>query len=205
MNGGEINSRYFILHLGVLHGSDRYEVHLHMEREPLVRDLQEELEKKARVMVANQKLMFRGQRLHQCPDTSLSSLGIFNGNQIILIGEKLKGAEDTHYGRLLSIEKDVQLIDDVLELICRDFEKIKGNATNPRQCSNLLVDLHARAQRCNQDLNKFDQVANNVTVDSSEYEALRKKNEVLNRIKDRLDITNNVSSAISTYGSQTQS
>lgn len=38
---------------------------------------------------------------------------------------KLSGKEDDHFRRLLSTEKDVKLIDDVLELVCRDFEHIK--------------------------------------------------------------------------------
>jgi hypothetical protein len=41
-------------------GSDRYEIHLHMQRPPLVRDLMEEVEKKSRVTTANQQLLYRG-------------------------------------------------------------------------------------------------------------------------------------------------
>jgi hypothetical protein len=37
----------------------------------------------------------------------------------------LIGTEDEHFRRLLEIEKDVKLIDDVLELICRDFDRIQ--------------------------------------------------------------------------------
>lgn len=37
----------------------------------------------------------------------------------------MSGTEDDHFRRLLGIEKDIKLIDDVLELICRDFENIK--------------------------------------------------------------------------------
>ncbi|CAF1007514.1 unnamed protein product [Didymodactylos carnosus] len=166
MDSGEIKSRYVILHLEVLHGSDRYEINLHMEREPLVYDLQEELEKKARVTVANQKLNFRGQRLHQSPDKPLSAFGLFNGNRIMLIGEK--------------------------------------EAIAPQYCHNLLADLYAKVQRCGQDLNTFNQVANNVNVDSSECDALKKKNQTLERIKDLIDISNNVSSAIANYGAQYQ-
>lgn len=35
------------------------------------------------------------------------------------------GTEDDNFRRLLDIEKDVKLIDDVLELVCRDFESLK--------------------------------------------------------------------------------
>lgn len=41
-------------------GSDRYDIHLHMERSPLVQDLMEEVEKKSRVTVINQQLLYRG-------------------------------------------------------------------------------------------------------------------------------------------------
>lgn len=41
-------------------GSDRYDIHLHMERPPLVQDLMEEVEKKSRVTVINQQLLYRG-------------------------------------------------------------------------------------------------------------------------------------------------
>jgi hypothetical protein len=88
-------------------GSDRYEIHLHMERPPLVRDLMEEVENKSRVTTINQQLLYRGkrnvclkssillfflllgQRLHQTPEKPLEKFGIFNGNRIILVGEKV--------------------------------------------------------------------------------------------------------------------
>lgn len=78
MSDAEIKSRFHILHLEVAHGknefffsmiyrfygvylgSDRFEIHLHMQRPPLVRDLMAEVEKKTRVTLANQQLLFRG-------------------------------------------------------------------------------------------------------------------------------------------------
>ena len=90
-------------------GADRYDIHLHLERPPLVRDLMEEVEKKARVTMMNQQLVFRGrdpkkftgddqlyfccfqgQRLHQTPSRELEAFGIFNGNHIMLIGQKVR-------------------------------------------------------------------------------------------------------------------
>jgi hypothetical protein len=41
-------------------GSDRYDIQLHMERPPLVKDLMKEVEKKTRVTMANQQLLYRG-------------------------------------------------------------------------------------------------------------------------------------------------
>lgn len=41
-------------------GSDRFDIHLHLERPPLVSDLMNEVEKKARVTTQNQQLIFRG-------------------------------------------------------------------------------------------------------------------------------------------------
>jgi hypothetical protein len=73
----------------IIKGSDRYDIHLHMERSPLVKDLMEEVEKKARVTTMNQQLLYRGQRLHQTPDKPLEKFGLFNGNRIFLIGDKV--------------------------------------------------------------------------------------------------------------------
>ena len=44
-------------------GSDRHDIHLHKERPPVVKDLMEEVEKKARVTEKNQQLIFRGKSL----------------------------------------------------------------------------------------------------------------------------------------------
>jgi hypothetical protein len=51
----EIYFSYIIL------GSDRYDIHLHMQRSPLVKDLMEEVEKKSRVTIINQQLLYSGQ------------------------------------------------------------------------------------------------------------------------------------------------
>lgn len=82
-----------------------------MERPLLVRDLMEEVEKKARVTLQNQQILYRGlfislfhfstnengkrfhlnsgQRLHVNPDVPLSKFALFNGNRSTLIGEKV--------------------------------------------------------------------------------------------------------------------
>jgi hypothetical protein len=44
-------------------GSDRYDIHLHMERPILVKDLMQELEKKSRVAMTNQQILYRGKIL----------------------------------------------------------------------------------------------------------------------------------------------
>ncbi|CAF0970952.1 unnamed protein product [Rotaria sp. Silwood1] len=199
MSNTEIKSRFHILHVEVSHGSDRYDIHLHLERPPLVKDLMEEVEKKARVTTVNQQLIFRGQRLHQNPDTELEKFGLFNGNHIMLIGEKLPDKEDRHFQRLLSIEKDVKLIDDVLELVCRDFENIKQSQQPRNKCEHFLHDLQGRTERCQNDLKTFQTITNDLNVDTTEVHASRKKNEVVALIKDRIDISSNIISAISSY------
>jgi hypothetical protein len=70
-------------------GADRYDIHLHNQRPSTVRDLMQELEKKSRVTTGNQQLIFRGQRLHQTPDQELAKFGLFNGNHITLIGNRV--------------------------------------------------------------------------------------------------------------------
>ena len=61
----------------IVPGSDRYEIHLHMERPPVVRDLMEELEKKARVTLINQQILFRGTTFDRAESTrSISFLSL---------------------------------------------------------------------------------------------------------------------------------
>ncbi|CAF2507059.1 unnamed protein product [Rotaria sp. Silwood2] len=202
MTSTDIKSRFYILHLEVAHGSsDRYDIHLHMERPPLVRDLMEEVEKKARVTMMNQQLLYRGQRLHMTPDEPLETFGLFNGNRIILVGEKLTGIEDEHFRRLLSIEKDVKVINDVIELVCRDFENLKQSRQSRDLCEHLLRDLQAHGERCRSDLKTFQSIASNLKVEQFELDSYRKKNQVNALIRDRLDIVANVISAISSYES----
>lgn len=112
-----------------------------------------------------------------------------------MLSFQLTGKEDDDFRRLLGIEKDVKLIDDVLELVCRDFENIKhvrrylntieqfnrvyqGQQTR-NQCGHLLNDLQARGERCRADLKTFESVTNNLNIDSNEKDALRKKKEVV--------------------------
>lgn len=81
-----------------------------MERPPLVRDLMVEVEKKSRVTLANQQLLYRGeihpdnarnilrscflgQRLHQTPEKGLEEFGLFNGNRILLVGDTVRRRE----------------------------------------------------------------------------------------------------------------
>ena len=39
--------------------------------------------------VSTQHIVFSGQRLHETPYQQLENFGIFNGNRIILVGEKV--------------------------------------------------------------------------------------------------------------------
>ncbi|CAF3888873.1 unnamed protein product [Rotaria sordida] len=178
MTNTDIKSRFYIVHLEVAHGSDRYDIHLHMEHSPLVRDLMEEVEKKARVTMMNQQLLYRGQRLHMTPDEPLENFGLFNGNRIILVGEKLTGIEDEHFRRLLSVEKDVKVINDVIELVCRDFENLKQSQQSRDRCEQLLRDLQSHGERCRSDLKTFQSIASNLKIEQSEIDAYRKKNQV---------------------------
>ncbi|CAF2973982.1 unnamed protein product [Rotaria socialis] len=199
MSNLEIKSRFHILHVEVSHGSDRHDIHIHMERPPLVRDLMEEVENKSHVTMPNQQLIFRGQRLHQNPDAELAKFGLFNGNRIMLIGEKLAEEEDGHFQRLLTIEKDVKLIDDVLELVCRDFENIKQSQQPRSRCEHFLFDLQQRGERAQTDLKAFQSITNNLNLDTSEMHALKKRSQVAALIQDRIDVSSNIISAISSY------
>ncbi|CAF1034832.1 unnamed protein product [Rotaria magnacalcarata] len=199
MTNIDIKSRFYLLQLEVAHGSDRYDIHIHMERPPLVLDLMQEIENKARVPIMNQQLLYRGTRLHQTPDKPLEGFGLFNGNRIILVGEKLAGLEDEHFRRLLSIEKNAEIINDVIGVVCRDFENLKKSQQPRNQCTQLLQDLKAHSERCRSDLKTFQSLANDLKIDSSELDAYRKKDQVVRLIRDRLDILSSIISAISSY------
>lgn len=81
-----------ILKIEVAHGSDRHEISLYKADLPTVFDLMEELEKKTRVPKSHQQILYKGQRLHQLPTHALSKFGIFNGNRLLLVGEKVCAA-----------------------------------------------------------------------------------------------------------------
>ena len=55
---------------------------------------------------------------------------------------QLSGEEDEHFRRFLTVEKDVKLIDDVLELVCRDFDNIQQVAhADLRCCTSTLLNF----------------------------------------------------------------
>lgn len=49
-----------------------------------------ELEKKTRVPKSSIQLIFKGQKLHATPNASLSQFGIFNGNKLQMVGERVR-------------------------------------------------------------------------------------------------------------------
>jgi hypothetical protein len=82
-------SQIHILKLEVAHGSDRHDVSIYKTELPTVFDLMDELEKKTRVPKSHQQVIYKGQKLHQQPTQPLSKFGIFNGNKILLVGDKV--------------------------------------------------------------------------------------------------------------------
>ncbi len=70
-------------------GSDRHDVSLYKSEPPTVADLMDELEKKTRVPKNSIQLIFRGQKLHADPSVSLAKHGVFNGNRIFMVGERV--------------------------------------------------------------------------------------------------------------------
>ncbi|CAF0932453.1 unnamed protein product [Adineta steineri] len=199
MTNTDIHNRPRILHLVVSHGADQYDVHFHMERPPLVRDLMEDLENKTHVPIMNQQVFYRGERLHETPNRSLEQYGIFNGNHINLVGEKLTGTEEEHFGHLLNLERDVKVIDGLLELICNEFKHFQHRNEPRNQNERYLHDLYVRSERCRSDFQTFQSIAMNINITPSAHDAYRKKNEINALIRDRIDISSNVISAITSY------
>ena len=54
-----------------------------------VDDLLNELEKKTRVPKSTIQLIFKGQKLHNDRSVMLSKFGIFSGNKLQMVGEKV--------------------------------------------------------------------------------------------------------------------
>ncbi|UJR35903.1 hypothetical protein I4U23_028646 [Adineta vaga] len=199
MTHTDINSRARIVHLVVTHGSDQYDIHFHMDRPPLVRDLMEQLQGKSHVTMVNQQVFYRGQRLHDSPNKPLDQFGIFNGNQIHLVGEKLTGSHEEHFRHLLSTEKDVKALDVLLGRICSELENLKQRQPPRDQCEQYLENLYARSEHCRSNLQAFQSQIMNINVSPSESESYRTKNELNSLIRDRLDIVSNVLYTISSY------
>ena len=47
------------------------------------------MEKKTRVPKNNIQLIFKGQKLHSDPSTEISKFGIFSGNKLQMVGERV--------------------------------------------------------------------------------------------------------------------
>ena len=56
--------------------------------EPLVADLMIAIEQQLSILAETQRLIFKGQNLHEFRDQSLSSFGIYNSNKIRCVGRK---------------------------------------------------------------------------------------------------------------------
>ncbi|CAF1652847.1 unnamed protein product, partial [Adineta ricciae] len=168
MTHADLSNRARIVHLVVTHGSDQYDIHFHMDRPPLVRDLMEQLQGKTHVTMVNQQVFYRGQRLHDSPNKPLDQFGIFNGNQINLVGETMTGSEEEHFRHLSSIGKDVKTTDIILECICHELDNLKQRQPPRDQCEQYLRDLYARNEQCRLNFQTFQTQVMNITASPSE-------------------------------------
>ena len=78
--------------LQVHFGGDVQDIVLKTDKEPTCRDLADALQHTYRIVVDNQLIYYRGQRLHHRHpknyDRTLSNYGIFSGNLITLVGKR---------------------------------------------------------------------------------------------------------------------
>ncbi|CAF1516983.1 unnamed protein product [Didymodactylos carnosus] len=74
--------------LQVHFGGDTQEVVLKTEKEPTSDDLSKSLQHNFRVPIDEQRIYYRGQRVHNDPTILLSKYGLFTGNTIKLIGNR---------------------------------------------------------------------------------------------------------------------
>ena len=56
---------------------------------PTVDELIIELERKTRVPKSHIQLLFKGQKLHSCGSKTLAQFGIFSGNKLLMLGERV--------------------------------------------------------------------------------------------------------------------
>lgn len=84
-----VKSQLHILKLEVAHGSDRHDISIYKTDVPVVFDLMDELEKKTRVPKSQQQIIYKGQKLHQQPTAPLVKFGLFSGNRVLLVGERV--------------------------------------------------------------------------------------------------------------------
>jgi hypothetical protein len=79
--------------LQVHYGGDVQDIVLKTEKEPGCYDLGKALQDAFRVPIDNQLIYYRGQRLHHhhssSDDRTLSRYGIFSGNTVTLIGQRV--------------------------------------------------------------------------------------------------------------------
>jgi len=64
-------------------------VALYSNSPPVVDDLLNELEKKTRVPKSTIQLIFKGQKMHHDLSAKLSKFGIFSGNKLQMVGERV--------------------------------------------------------------------------------------------------------------------
>lgn len=126
MPHSQAQTHLYMLKLEVSHGSDRHQISLYKNEEPIVLDLMEELEKKTRVPKSYQQLVFKGQKLNLNPQGVLTKYGLFSGSRLMLVGEKLDPLEDAVFRRILAVGKDITLIEKVLNELINEFEHIKS-------------------------------------------------------------------------------
>lgn len=119
-------SQLHILKIEVAHGSDRHEISIYSSSKPIVNDLLDELEKKTRVPRSGIQLIFKGQKLHTNPKGVLEQFGIFSGNRILMIGEKLSADNDALFRRVLGVNKDVGLIEKCLHDAQNEFDQMES-------------------------------------------------------------------------------
>ncbi|CAF0857490.1 unnamed protein product [Brachionus calyciflorus] len=150
-----MSKRLHTLKLEIAHGSDRHEIPIYSDSPPTVGDLIKELEKKTRVPYSNIQIIFKGQRLHLQPEVALVKFGIFSGNKLQMIGERLSPSHDAIFRRILGIGKDVDLIVKALNESTQEFSLMESGGVDKVMAKEYLPQLHKRARQMKQDLQAF--------------------------------------------------
>ncbi|XP_039329052.1 BAG family molecular chaperone regulator 1-like [Saimiri boliviensis] len=111
----------------VTHSNETHDLHVTLQQgssEPLVQDPAQVVEEATEVPLSFQKLIFKRTSLKEM-ESPLSTLGIQDGCQVMLIGKKNSPEEEAELKKLKHWEKSVEKIADQLEELNKELTGIQ--------------------------------------------------------------------------------
>ncbi|KAI3387552.1 hypothetical protein SNEBB_005314 [Seison nebaliae] len=162
-----MDAKTYILKIELHHGSDRYPIQIYSNHQALVEELMYEVENKTRVPMNEQRLIFRGQALHNHKKEMLSRFGIFSGNVIMLIGQTLRTEDDEKLRNILKIEKDHLTVRKAMENLQEDVAMVTKQTDDVGILADSFRKIADRIGMCIRDLQKLQKSLNGIRVDDN--------------------------------------